>query len=124
MWTLERVIYKIEGVRLPIAVTFRQVGLFLSAVAGMAVLSRIPIVVRLPATVRYVLAPSLITWYLTKQSLDGKPPHRWLLSLVRYWLGPQRLLNFRPRPPMPRRLRFTAAVLIRGNSDAVSDHLS
>lgn len=113
VWQLERVIYKIEGVRLPVAVTFRQVGLFLAAVLAMVTASRIPAVTVLPSTVRYVLIPSLITWYLTKQSLDGKPPHLWLRSVIRYWFGPRRLHRLRPAGSARSRVRLMASVFVR-----------
>lgn len=113
VWTLERVIYKIEGVRLPFAVTFRQVGLFLATASIMVLSSRIPLVGGLTPTVRYLLVPATVSWYLTKRSLDGKPPHHWLRSLVRFWLGPRKLVRYRPAAFTGRRTRLVVTIFMR-----------
>ncbi len=130
VWSLERVIYKIEGVRLPMAVSFRQAGVFAATAIAMAILSRVSAIGAVSPAVRYILVPALVTWYLTRQSLDGRPPHRWLWVQIRFWLGPRRLLRFRAPAREPQRLRMRASVWTRtgstgrGNPGAVSDHLS
>lgn len=96
VWRLERVIYQIERVRLPFPVTFRQVGIFVFTLLVMVPLARLPGLRSLPGLVTYGLIPALAAWYLTSQTLDGKPPHRWLLSMAAYSLGPKRLNRFRP----------------------------
>lgn len=106
VWSQERVIYQIERVRLPFPVSFRQAGVFAVALLVMAVVSRIPPVADLSPVLRYLIIPGVAAWFLTRQRLDGKPPLRWLLSMIRYLLGPKRLNRFRPMPDTPGRLRF------------------
>jgi hypothetical protein len=110
VWSQERVIYQIERVRLPFPVSFRQAGVFGASVAAMLVLSRIPPVAALPGLARYVLLPFAVTWFLTKQRLDGKPPLAWLVTMVRYAISPKRLNRLSPIAAVPPRLRLRGAV--------------
>lgn len=110
VWVQERVIYQIERVRLPFPVTFRQVGVFGASLGAMLVISRVPAVAALPVLLRYLLIPAAVTWFLTQQRLDGKPPLPWLLSMVRYALGPKRLNRFRPIEGARPRLRLRSAI--------------
>lgn len=110
VWDQERVIYRIERVRLPFPVTFRQAGVFAASALAMALLSRIPLIAAQPALARYVLLPAVITWFLTKQRLDGKPPLLWVLGMVRYALSPKRLRRLAPIERAPARLRMRSSV--------------
>jgi hypothetical protein len=109
VWHLEQVIYQIERVRLPFPVTFRQIGVFAAALLVMVVVSRVGFVGALSPVLRYALIPGGVTWYLTSQRLDGKPPHRWILSMLRYWGAPKRLSRLRPMNET-QRVRLTADV--------------
>lgn len=96
VWRLEQVIYQIERVRLPFPVTFRQIGIFGLALLVMVVVSGIGPLATTSPVLRYALIPGLAAWYLTNKRLDGKMPHRWVLSMLRYLLGPKRLNRYRP----------------------------
>ncbi|HLN61485.1 MAG TPA: conjugal transfer protein [Symbiobacteriaceae bacterium] len=99
VWRLERVIYQIEGISLPFAVTVQQVGVFFTVAAAMALLARVlPFLGQIGLVGRYLLIPALASWFLTQQKLDGKAPHRWLWGMLRYWSGPRRLSRLQPLP--------------------------
>lgn len=98
VWQLEHVIYQVERVRLPFPVTFRQIGVFAVALLLMLALSRVPPLDRLSPVIRYALVPGLTAWFLTSKRLDGKPPHRWALSMLTYLWGPKLLNRMRPLP--------------------------
>lgn len=117
VWRLEQVIYQIERVRLPFPVTFRQIGIFGAVLLGMAALSRLPLIGAASPVLRYALIPGLAAWYLTSQRLDGKPPHRWVWSMLQYWSAPKRLSRLRPMD-QPRRMRLAADVSYRVDPDA------
>lgn len=110
IWNQDRVIYQIERVRLPFPVSFRQAGVFGAAALFMVLLSRIPLVAAIPALTRYVLLPVAVTWFLTKQRLDGKPPLAWLISMLKYSLSPKRLNRLRPIEGKPVRLRYKGPI--------------
>lgn len=113
VWTQERVIYQIERVRLPFPVSFRQAGVFAAVAALMVALSGIPVVAESSPLLRYLVIPGGLTWFLTKQRLDGKPPLRWLLSILRYAFSPKRLNRLRPMPNRPARLRLRSPLRYR-----------
>ncbi|HYG59332.1 MAG TPA: TcpE family conjugal transfer membrane protein [Symbiobacteriaceae bacterium] len=115
VWRLERMIYRIERVPLPVPVTFGQVGVFVAATAAMAALSRLAPVAALSPAIRYLLIPGLITWFLTRQSLDGRPPHLWLLTMAAYLFSPRRLGGYNPLP-RPQQLRVRVRVACRRGS--------
>lgn len=98
VWRLEQVIYQIERVRLPFPVTFRQIGIFGAVLLFMVLISPIPPLPMLSPVLRYGLLPGLAAWYLTTRRLDGKQPHRWALSMLRYWGAPKRLNRLKPMP--------------------------
>lgn len=110
VWVQERVIYQIERIRLPFPVSFRQAGIFGITAMVMTFLSRTPGIGATPPMLRYVVIPGAVTWFLTRQRLDGKSPARWLLSMLRYLLSPKRLNRFRPIPPTPERMRFGGTI--------------
>lgn len=110
IWNQDRVIYQIERVRLPFPVSFRQAGVFVAAVAAMALLSRVPALGATSPLLRYLVLPGLATWFFTQQRLDGKPPLRWLASMLRYLLSPKRLNRLKPMPDTPARVQFRSAV--------------
>jgi hypothetical protein len=110
VWSQERVIYQIERVRLPFPVTFRQVGVFVIALLSMILLSRAPLIEMLSPVLRYAVIPGALTWFLTNQRLDGKPPLRWLQSMVRHAFGPKRLNRLAPMPTHPGRLRLRGSI--------------
>lgn len=96
VWRQEKVIYQIERVRLPFPVTLRQVAIFVAALLALVPLRRLPLLAGIPPLAYYGLLPGLAAWYLTRQSLDGRSPHRWLLAMVQFALGPRRLARLRP----------------------------
>lgn len=113
VWSQERVIYQIERVRLPFPVSFRQAGVFAVALLSMVLLSALPLVAAASPVLRYLVIPGGVAWFLTKQRLDGKPPLRWLLSMLRYWLGPKRLNRFRPLAQPAGRTKFRGSIAYR-----------
>jgi len=96
VWRQEHLIYQIERFRLPFPVSLRQAGIFSAGILVMAFLGVLPAISHIPAVIRYFLVPGLFAWFMTKQRLDGKLPHRWLLSWLRYLVAPKRLNRFRP----------------------------
>lgn len=96
VWRQEHVIYQIERVRLPFPISLRQAGVFAVTVLIVALVSKLPGLGGISPVIRYVLVPGVITWYLTRQRLDGKPPLRAVLSWLAYLFGPRRLNRFQP----------------------------
>lgn len=108
VWRLERVIYQIEGVNLPFAITMQQMMFFAGCILVMAFLSKIlPGLSRVGAVARYLILPAFVTWFLTRQRLDGKAPHRWVWKMLLFLSSPKRLNRLQPlRHIGKQRVRF------------------
>lgn len=112
VWIQEQVIYQVERVRLPFPVTLTQLLCFGAGVVVMVILGQVLPLGRIPWLVRFVAAPAALAWFLTQHRLDGKPPHRWLLSWVLFLLGPKRLNRLRSLTPGGR-VRFSGKIEAR-----------
>lgn len=93
VWKVEKVLYGIQDIPLPIPITYRQIGFFGTGVLLMYVLNYFPPFSLLHlGLIEYVFLPGLFSWFFTKKLLDGKAPHRFLLSVLMYHFSPH-LLN-------------------------------
>ncbi|HYG60255.1 MAG TPA: conjugal transfer protein [Symbiobacteriaceae bacterium] len=111
VWVQERVLYQIERVRLPFPISFTQMGVFGAALIAMAVLARlVPSLTAASPVLRYLVIPAAAAWVLTRQRLDGKPLHRWFITMIQYAAGPKQLNRLRPMERTPGRLRPRATV--------------
>ncbi|WP_191567446.1 conjugal transfer protein [Metabacillus idriensis] len=91
VWKIEKVLYGIQDIPLPIPLTYRQVGFFGGGVFLVWVLNHFPPLSLLElGLVEYIFLPGLFAWFFTKQLLDGKAPHRFFISAGRYHLSPHR----------------------------------
>jgi hypothetical protein len=89
VWKVEKVLYGIQDIPLPIPLTYRQIGFFGGGVIIVWILNHFPPLSLLHLElVEYVFLPGLFTWFFTKQLLDGKAPHRFLIRVVQYHLSP------------------------------------
>ncbi|GKS12973.1 hypothetical protein YDYSY3_39730 [Paenibacillus chitinolyticus] len=93
IWTLDWVIYAIEGKKLPIPANFRIIGIFLASEVFWIIAGKI--LFFLPGSYTFLFLPIVTTWLIAKQKLDGKAPHKWLLGMVFYWLRPKHLHRYR-----------------------------
>ncbi len=98
-------IFRLQGWRIPLpgGVELRLLGYWLAALAFVFLLGRLPLVGTvtslIPASLRLVALPLAAAWGLARWELDGRPPHRALLGLVRWRLRPSSLAGLRPCPP-------------------------
>jgi hypothetical protein len=99
-------IFRIGNWRLPLpgGLELRLIGYWLTSLAAISVLGRLPLlglpVAAMPAALRLLVAPLLAAWALCRWELDGRPPHRALLGLTGWWLRP-RVLAAGRRVPAP-----------------------
>ncbi len=93
IWNLDWVIYALEGRKLPFPANLRIVSIFFASEVFWIILGKI--LFFLPGAYTYVILPFLTTWIIAKQKLDGKAPHKWLLSMIFYWIRPKHLHRYR-----------------------------
>ncbi|PPA68689.1 conjugal transfer protein [Jeotgalibacillus proteolyticus] len=94
VWKVEKVLYGIQDIPLPIPLSYRQLGFFAGGIILVWMLNHFPPLSLIDlALIEYIFLPGLFAWFFTKQLLDGKEPHRFLVSVVQFHLSP----NYRNR---------------------------
>lgn len=89
VWKVEKVLYGIQDIPLPIPVTYRQVGFFVGGVILVWFLNHFPPFSLIDlGLIEYVFLPGLFSWFFTKQLLDGKAPHSFLWRVIQFHLSP------------------------------------
>lgn len=89
VFRIEKTVYSIQGVSLPLPVSYRQMAFFTGALVVMVVLNKFP-----PLSwfdyflVKFVGIPAIVAWFFTRKTLDGKAPHRFILRWLEHrWSG-------------------------------------
>jgi hypothetical protein len=104
VFDLERRIHRIDQFRVPLpyGLPLRSLGYGVTALIGVLVLGRLPLVGGLlgllPAPARYVLVPIGVSYALTQLRLDGRTAHAAVVAWLRYVTAPRALVAFRPLP--------------------------
>lgn len=88
VWKVEKVLYGIQDIALPIPVSYRQVGFFGLGVLIVWLLNQFPpfSILHL-GLIEYLFLPGVFSWYFTKQKLDGKAPHRFIVGAIRFYFS-------------------------------------
>lgn len=79
VFRIEKTVYSIQGIPLPIPVSYRQLAFFVGTLFVMLLLNTMP-----PFSwfgyylVKFLGIPILVSWFFTRKTLDGKAPHRFL----------------------------------------------
>ncbi|MNW33299.1 conjugal transfer protein [Paenibacillus peoriae] len=80
IWNFDLVLYAVEGKKLIFPLNMRIASIALVCFMVFFVIGKLlPFI---PGGYTYVVFPSLLTWFIAKQKLDGKPPHKWLMSMI------------------------------------------
>lgn len=88
VWKVEKVLYGIQDIPLPMPVSYRQLGFFAGGFAIVWFLNKFPPLSLLHlGLIEYIFLPGVFAWFFTKQLLDGKAPHRFIWRVVQYHLN-------------------------------------
>lgn len=86
IWRIEKVLYKIEDWNLPRPVTFTQMYWAVSLFLAMLFLSKFPPFSAIDSVlIRMIAIPGVGAYVFSRKTYDGKPPHKYLLSMFRYF---------------------------------------
>jgi hypothetical protein len=119
IWRLERRLYRVFDLELPRPVSQVQVVAFLVAGAVVLAVGRALGVPLTPQTLMPQLGiAGFFSWLASQPIADGKRPHEWLASQLRYLREPRRLYDFAD-PREPDRVRFVLDDAGLGGADAV-----
>lgn len=85
VWNFEKKIYSFQNLNLPVPVNPYSILYVLGIALFFFVLGKIiPIITVVPAVLRFVMIPYIISNYLMKKKLDGKKPLKFFVGYVRY----------------------------------------
>ncbi|AIE61708.1 conjugal transfer protein [Bacillus methanolicus] len=114
VWKVEKVLYGIQDIPLPIPLTYRQIGFFAGGLILVWFLNKFPPLSLIDlGLIEYVFLPGLIAWFFTKQLLDGKAPHRFFLGVIRYHLSPHLYNRYKEVSITKKSYKFASPVSYR-----------
>lgn len=91
IWSVEKVIYAINDFKLPFPVTFSQMAWLVGSLFLVMFLDNVfPFSLIQGALLKYVGIPVGLTWFMSRKTLDGKKPYRFIQSTCLYFLRPKR----------------------------------
>lgn len=91
VWKVEKVLYGLQDVTLPVPLTFSQMGWLAGSEAlVMFVLNKLPpLCYSDNFLLKWIVIPAGITWFMSKKTFDGKRPYSFLKSAAAYFLRPK-----------------------------------
>ncbi|KZE78157.1 hypothetical protein AV654_19470 [Paenibacillus elgii] len=96
VWKIERTLVRLDRFKLPRPITIWQIIYFMVAFVVVLIIDKnTPLLSWLGGTLRYVFLPGAIAFYLSKVKHDGKAPHRFLLTIIKYELSPKILNRYK-----------------------------
>jgi len=104
VFRIERRLFRFDRWRIPYphGVPLRGIGYFVAIEFCVLVAARLPgmalLVGALHPAVAHLGIPLGVAVLLMQVRIDGRPPHRALASLVRFWFGPKSLAGLTPCP--------------------------
>lgn len=96
VFKIEKTVYSIQGINLPVPVSYRQMAFFVGTLFLMLFLNLLP-----PFSwinlylVKFVGIPVLSAWFFTRQTLDGKAPHRFIWRYLEHYFSPHRFSRYK-----------------------------
>ena len=90
IWSVEKVIYAINDMRLPFPITFSQMAWFVACEFAVLALGELPPLSMIDgALLKYFGIPVGITWFMSQKTWDGKKPFSFVKSYTAYLLRPK-----------------------------------
>lgn len=118
VFRIEKTVYSIQGVSLPLPVSYRQMAFFLGTLVVMVILNRFP-----PLSwvdyflIKFVAVPGVVAWFFTRKTLDGKAPHRFILRYIEHALSPHHFARYKEiAQPNRRYFQYEGEVTFRRTS--------
>ncbi|MFF0519529.1 TcpE family conjugal transfer membrane protein [Actinomadura nitritigenes] len=118
IWRIEKRLYKLYDLRLPMPLPLVQIGVFLGVFVPWILLLRfVGIPFKSPWHVLYIVPPGVLTWLATRPVIEGKRLTELLLSQTRYLAEPRTWCRLTPIRE-PREVVVVARVWRRAEAPA------
>ncbi len=87
IWSVEKVIYAINDLRLPFPVSFTQMTWFICSLLFVILFANLPPLSFVHgALLKYFGIPAGLTWFMSQKTFDGKKPLSFMQSVITYFL--------------------------------------
>ena len=97
IWSVEKVIYAINDMRLPFPITFSQMAWFVACEFAVLALGELPPLSMIDgALLKYFGIPVGVTWFMSQKTWDGKKPFSFVKSYTAYLLRPKQTFAGKP----------------------------
>ncbi|MDQ0416525.1 hypothetical protein J2Z48_000692 [Croceifilum oryzae] len=123
VFRIEKTVYSVQGIQLPIPVSYRQLAFFAGTLFLMFLLNEIP-----PFSwvdyylIKFIGIPLLVAWFFTRKTLDGKAPHRFLIRFLEYRSQPKYFARYQEIPVEKKaRYHYTGTVVYRRHEEVTDD---
>ncbi|SFK14362.1 TcpE family protein [Marinilactibacillus piezotolerans] len=85
IWSVEKVLYSINDLKLPFPLSFTQMTWFVLSLFLMIILGNLPPLSFIEgAFLKYLGIPVGITWFMSQKTFDGKKPFNFLKAVIAY----------------------------------------
>ncbi|RAY14397.1 hypothetical protein DPM19_15675 [Actinomadura craniellae] len=120
IWRIEKRLYKLYDLRLPMPLPLVQIGVFVGIfVPWILMLQLVGVPFRTPWHVLYLVPPGVLTWLATRPVIEGKRLTELLLSQTRYLAEPRTWCRLTPIRE-PREVLVTARIWRRADGTATA----
>ncbi|MEK5394025.1 TcpE family conjugal transfer membrane protein [Margalitia sp. FSL K6-0131] len=116
MWRFERYFYSFDRFKLPRPITWWQLWYFLIAELVIIVINaNTPLLVWVNTfIVKFVVFPGVISFYLSRKKHDGKSPHKFFYSQIKYYLLPKIYCRYK-KVSRPGIIKYSNMIKFREN---------
>lgn len=86
IWNVEKVIYAISDLPLPVPLTFSQMAWFIALFLAVVLFGNIPPLSMIDSVIlKYLGIPAGLTWFMSRKTFDGKRPFQFLKAVFLYF---------------------------------------
>ena len=90
IWNVEKIIYSLMNVSLPVPLTFTQIAWFMGVLFADIIFRNIPpLALTDNVLLKYIAIPAGLTWLMSQKTFDGKKPYSFLRSVIAYYINPK-----------------------------------
>ncbi|SHE82154.1 TcpE family protein [Seinonella peptonophila] len=118
VFRIEKTVYSIQGIHLPLPVSYRQMAFFVVSLLIMICLNLLPPLSWIDFyLVKFIGVPFLVTWFFTRKTLDGKAPHRFLYRYFEHLFSNHHYARYQKiERPKEKYFQYDGEVVYRLNS--------
>ena len=90
IFNVEKVFYAINDVQLPFPVTLTQMAWFVFSFLFVMIFANVPPLLFIDSVLlKHVGLPTLTAWFMSQKVLDGKKPHRYMITYIMFLFRPK-----------------------------------